>query len=729
MMGRSLTTGEETRMLVSTMVKNSVFTLLVVLLIMTAQSSVRAQGIEWSTVIFRGDRQTLWDCVLLNDSTLLAVGDNGVIRRGTLGKALPTIVGSFGSPSLKAVARGDDRRILACGDDGSVAHSSDDGITWSSRTTDCGTIHDVVHTATHGFIVAADRGVFQFAADLTVRRIGDFPSNSVVALDDTIWASSSTGIVNYTVNSGLEWLEDTSVSGRGPIRALRASPRGDLFLIKDRHLILRPRDGGKLDTLYPTTSSFRFRDIAFRGDTVFATSDDVDGVFGHAFSADYGRSWNVALTFYLRAVNAIATYGPSLACVGQSGAFVFNNVGSTINASFSLMGFQPQIVAPEAPSIAALSVDGASFYALTSSPTIALLRSDDSLRSESVLGMTLGLTSMNMAVANGHVWIVYDSTRSIPIPGGTRQSRRFNVMHKRLDDSTWEKAEGDMWDTPSSSIATTPDGALLLCSAGMNYLIRIRQHGVKDTISEIPSSTVDYVCSNTTEVYVVVDQQRLYSSGTSGATWQLRSSLLPFKPHAIQSQSAGRVVISRLDVSGPQRMLRLARSTDTGVTWVEYPPTLVVGVLTSVTRMRSRGNDDLLISGRGNTVMVSRDGGSTLQELLVPASNTITITDACFLDDRTIVVGGTQSTFMIGRFSPSTTVTDPHSNGIIELLELPMREVRVYDYLGRIRMSRAIETGSGDLGRILDAIRQSDQMSIVELIMADGERRFVKLMR
>lgn len=625
---------------------------------------------------------SLFDGIFVDDSVVVAVGENGVVQRGIPARNFPAVAGEYGLPTLRTIESNGGAKLVCAGDSGYVGVSLDSGKTWKfNHMIELGNVKQIAMEASGTALLASDRGLFRLLESNELRKL---VSGTVAGVAKLAIATITIGYANGDVSSsrddGVAWTVDADLSTAWPIvKMLRNG--GSALVLHQRFMTWRNQDNG-VDTSYiPGSTSFSFSDVTFSDSCWWATSNNVGQ--GHAYSKDSGRSWTVSNGFLIRASEAITTRGNRLFCVGLSGSFVYGKLDATVGQNFRIFGFLP--ASDEAPTILVKSMKSVNgiVNVLREKPFVSVVRYGNQTDTLFKLSASNSLEALSLWIRPTGLSVVMDTIGSFETPSGWVTKRKFRVCTKQVADTAFRTIDAPNWDLPSTSSYSDEVGNVFVCCEGLPYVFRYTAaSGKLDSLRGIPLSSVDNVLGANGKIFVVGKSQMAISFD-EGNSWRLSTALLPWRSHNSCVGGGGRIFITRLEVNGRFRRLLVASSDDEGQSWQTRADVSVQGVLMSAYNFESDKAGRVIVSGLGNTVVMSLDNGQSFHEVETPISNVATIYASTFISKDSIAIGGSYDLLLRGLMSTTSSVAKDDSASIESKMDAEVFAIAEYDVQGK----------------------------------------------
>jgi hypothetical protein len=218
-------------------------------------------------------------------------------------------------------------------------------------------------------------------------------------------------------------------------------------------------------------------------------------------------------------------------------------------------------------------------------------------------------------------------------------------------------------------------------------------------------------------------------SQNGGESWQMQDSPLPWRSQNSVMSPTGRLFIARLDVSGTTRRLRIASSDDLGQSWQSRIDQQINGVISSLANFDASAGGRLILSGFGNTVLVSMDDGESIHELSTPTFNAATIYASTFSDNESIAIGGSTDILLRGILNSVSSVAERYCDDQGAILPYKYHSIVEYDLHGRI-LGSYYSAQALTLIEFLERTRSSAHgVRLLHCTNNDGAQSLVSLIR
>jgi photosystem II stability/assembly factor-like uncharacterized protein len=621
----------------------------------------------------------------------VAVGSNGVVRRGVPTVSFPVMAGRYGLPSLRSVSSDRNGHLVCGGDSGLLGFSSDAGASWSfEQHTDVGNITQVVLTKAGAALIATDKGLYRIAMLGTPTKLIDGPLAGVsIAPSGMITVGYVDGQVATSMDSGSTWAGDTALSSSWTIVTLVTD--GERTLVVHKRFVTWRNPNTSIDTSYiPADVEFTFTDLSIDGPRWWATGMDI--ALRHACSADRGRTWNVSNGFLIRASRAIDVYGKRVFAVGQRGTYVYGHQDSAVTTAYKVAGFMPPSKEVPISAVKGLVSQPDAVYVLRQEPVVSIARYSERIDTLFRMSATNSVAALAVYVHGSRVTAILDTSTQVKTTQGWVTKRKFRFVTIDMRDSGITIVDAPAWDLPITTWHADSVGNIFVGCDGLPYIFRYNSEtAVLDSLENVPfESTTSLAGAN--GILVVVGNTSCAVSLDYGQTWQPVNSSLPWIPHGSCMGPSGRIFIARLDLISGNRRLRVATSDDFGLSWQEQVDRNVAGALHSVAHIEASDQNRVVMSGLGNTIIVSVDNGRSFHEITTPALNTATLYASTFIGDTSVAVGGTSDALFRGRLEISTSVTDSATRHNISLDSRSVVSVMEYNLLGQLLCSKRDHT-------------------------------------
>jgi|GEM_PF-5601163 len=625
---------------------------------------------------------SLFDGIFVDDSVVVAVGENGFVQRGIPARNFQAVAGEYGQPTLRTIESIGGARLVCAGDSGYVGVSLDSGKTWKfNHMIELGNVKQIAMEASGTSLLASDRGLFRLLESNELRKLVSGTMAGVAKLAiGTITIGYANGDVSSSSDDGKTWTEDAGLSTTWPVvKMLRNG--GTVLVLHQRFITWRNQDNG-VDTSYiPGSTSFSFSDVSFTDSSWWATSNDVGQ--GHAYSKDSGRSWTVSNGFLIRASDAISTRGNKLLCVGQRGSFVYGKLDATVGQNFRIFGFLP--ASDEVPTILVKSIKSVngSVNVLREKPFVSVVRYGNQIDTLFKLSASNSLEALSLWIRPTGFSVVMDTIGYFETPSGWVTKRKFRICTKQVADTAFRTIDAPNWDLLATSSYSDEVGNVFVCCEGRPYVFRYTAaSGKLDSLLGVPLVSVDRVIGTNGKLFLI-GGSRMATSLDGGDTWALANTALPWSPHNSCVSSSGRIFIARLEVKGMNRRIFIATSDDDGQSWQSRASNNVQGAITNAQHIESDSVGRLILSGRGNTILLSLDNGQSIHEVETPAENTTMLFASNFTTPDTITVGGGDDVLLRGLLTTTSSVAKDDSASIESRMDAEVFAIAEYDVQGK----------------------------------------------
>ncbi len=641
---------------------------------------LQGQEITWSAVLFDGTVANLNDVAFLSDGTVVAVGDNAVVRVGDPSGPFPVVTGSFSEPHLRTVSIGANDLIVCAGDKGLVGFSPTKGQDWTFlQDQDWGDIRQVTaHRSKATALFASATGVYQSidgGAFVNVRA-GDATAVAF-ASGDTVYAGLADGSVLTSYDLGTTWNRHDAFSTTHKVVKMRYS-RGRLFVIHERFVTF-VNDIGAIDSTYVQAPiSFPFTDIAVTDTRWFTTGGGFRNE--HGYSIDKGRTWVLA-QYGAEGGYAMALSATHIVAVGERGGHSYGPIDSCITTNFKFFGFRKTYERQWPSSHKYVSGNRDSLLVLTESPlfhlaliTNAGTKVDTLFRNNSSIG--------NGAVAYlrvGSRRIILADTLRIETVGNTTYSYRSYVVYASNDAGfTWDTIVAPNKKLSLSNLIADNDSNIYFYG-GTRYIYTMRAGSM--AIDSIINAPIEYcsVLAIRGKTFVAIGGGGIARSTDQGSTWQTLTYTFAATPRHLAVGRSGRLVALESEAAG----FVVQVSDDLGDTWrTTYSYTPPVGQ-TSIFSLRADSLGQCIATGFGDGVFYSLDNGETWKRVAAPVHNASALSSSMFVGPNEFVICSDTDELLRGIISPTSSVKPRQRDQNIDLDNVEIVLLELFDYLGR----------------------------------------------
>lgn len=283
--------------------------------------------------------------VAANGNTVIAVGDNGIIRRSTDAGVTWSSIVSGVSNQLRAVdfAADGSGALVAVGSFGTYLSSSDNGVTWTSKNIGTAeTLESVAVRTGQSIAVGGWNGAFYTSSDSgqtwTKRELNT--TRKITALDsvqgsNTILAFLENGVPMHSEDLGATWAEGT-LSGSDDMLSLKMITSSVALGAGLSGRVILTTNGGVTWTNVTTPASVAtvaFHSMAVNNNNFYS----VAGTEGTIITTtDGGGTWTIEPTgttdhfFGITNINLSTT---KMVAVGQSGKIITSEIAPTTGPS------------------------------------------------------------------------------------------------------------------------------------------------------------------------------------------------------------------------------------------------------------------------------------------------------------------------------------------------------------------------------------------------------------
>lgn len=696
-----------------TTVSTILWSILLCLVIQPHAAQSQEQPVRWRKLGFDPLTSNLYDCILVNDTIAIVVGEDGVIRRGTEITSLVVRYGQGGFPAWHYVGWYSDSVLVCSGDDGAIGWSHDFGLTWNTESVPgVGRVVSVARAGQYTLLATRD-GVYRYLSESnSLERVIDRSSVGIGYDNDIHVAAMADGEVLRSSDNGETWYRDEIFSTTWPLIRLRES--NDAMFFVHKRFITWLRNDGRIDTTFIPAAipSFEYADIGAVGNRFYFTGSRPAG--RHAYSLDGGRTLTVADGFAMYATNAVAVTNLRLLCVGDRGAIVLASPDTVITDRFRLFGFEPSIMGRSAYMFEKLLVSSNSLRVISSQPRLEIL--DTSLVRESVLINADGHSTKfsHASWLNGRTTVIVDTVADVDYPDGVRKTSRYILYTKNDTEQEWSHHDSPRWGIVAFMSHAVSDGSIYFSGYEERQLYRLTPSSGRLDSLPMPKSA-HLVYAN--------DSILIFRSPNDYLYLHRGSMNFESKPNPIvDAWSVGIGRNRRLFAIGTvvtgsglgTRFNQVVRvSDDLGDTWTTAFDMPLPGRLSSVLDFYADSLGRIAFVGVGEGIAWSLDNGRSWHVGRLPIAAQLA-KSVKFIGSNTIVVAGNNDLLHIGQLPSETSIEDEHHVAPdVSPKDESFTRLQAYDLLGRQQASTQV-TPPMTLQSLLDSLRLSSGVYLFE---------------
>lgn len=639
---------------------------LIVFLTAIVVSSLPATSQRWLRVSYDAHRADLWAVASTPAGTFVAVGDNGTIQRAVGTDTMLPVRGNRFDDHLRDVVYSPLHGLVAVGDGAFVLTSTDDGISWSSRTTGVENVRRIAVTPSGSILLGSLHGLFRSSSiDGPWIRVDTITNVTAIhAVDDeTVVVATADSKVYRTTNNFTSL--DTMIT-IAPYHGNILIGRGDTVVMAFRNRIARSSDKGRTWRIAEVaTGGSEITGIAITRDGRTATAVD-DGAGGPGMSLDTSL---IMLTSQLGNpyVTGVAASDTAVRWVCSDGAYIARPLRS-LRSRDSIDALTRYLVQRGSFDVwvDVRDVRRDTILAHSAYGPTALRRSDDSGRTWKQLHYVSSVrtippngidTIVNITSIlrrdNGTALVAFDSV----LYRSSQELSRTSFISELGVDDTFRKI---------ATVAATVHELLaandtLIAAVGRKTFTVSTDGGITWRSKNAPPSDTIYTATVVGTTWVLGGTS-LYTSNNNGTSWQ-KIGVSPDKYGQVTVHDRDLCFLRTIRVSFSNVGLQILRSTDTARTW--SPVYADSGGRVYYGTDIALNNGIGLVTASGRTVITTTDGGRTwTSDEIVGIRQEVDLRAAAITRDGWIRAAGGFSEIFERSLGTTSTVSEPQHNAI-----------------------------------------------------------------
>jgi hypothetical protein len=609
----------------------------------------------WRWIAFKPQHSTLFDGMLWHDTIAIAVGADGVIRRGTSIDSLDVRHGVPGLPTWRYVGAYNDTVLVCAGDEGRVGWSYDDGLTWKTEVFPLTqTIRQIVQAGDDA-LVATDDGLYRWTPGSSrAEQLLEGRMAGVVREPHAHVAAFTRGEIVRSIDGGQTWQTDEALSSADAVVRLVQSD-STTFVVGGKMITWRNQSGA-IDTLaMPSHQPARFSDIAAYGTQMFLTFDIPYS--RHAYSLNGGQTMAVMPYSYPNSTHGVALSAKRFLCVGERGEVAFGDRDSAIRNDFYAYGFQPFRKPPLLMNIAGLVDVGDGIRLVTRQPDVSWYSDTSMLDRSVVLPNVPNITFPRGFEESGRQTVLMDTVQTKLINDSTTTTSYTFVAYTRLEgDSLWTRFQSPTESVSASTAFSIGNGRFLMSNLGYKQIYLLDVAVPRLDSLPLPDDT-EIVYADRTLIYARGRRDfSAFASKDIGRTWlRVGSPSIRREAWSIARGQHGRLLFIEHVHEG---VCRLRYSDDDAATWSDAFEVQFAANNPGNPRLYADTAGRVVAYGAGRSLAFSTDNGVTWRTSLIPPPPALWVSDVVFNRPDVLVAILNSNYLATAEIPPTTSIDD-----------------------------------------------------------------------